>query len=179
MIDRWFILAKVHQAGVRHSPMPKPKFMPAPQSFLTYPPTRMVAPSDILSQLNGGRAKQAYEPPDSPQFKKWEYRFWVADIDAKGRLAAAECRCCNAQFHQMEGRQQHLSKNGCSVKLVEAFKLLLMDKKCVICNKWTQGQVWGVPICSSGCEEAWCTAEAQPDALTAALQLVAGRPKVL
>lgn len=169
MIDRWFILSKARQGGIRHGALPK--FVPP----IVEAPVRVgmgFQPSLPLVRYVPTGSTLTYKPPLTKEFENWEYRFWVADIDASGRLASAECRCCNSLFHIMEGRRLHGANNGCFVKLTSAFKLLLRDKKCVICNQSTIKQTWGVPLCGSGCMEAWCSIEGQPDSLTAALQLV-------
>jgi hypothetical protein len=46
---------------------------------------------------------------------------------------------------------EHQKENGCTTKLVEAYKLLLRDKKCVICDKTTSHTKWGVPLCNTTC----------------------------
>ena len=119
-------------------------------------------------------AQKNYIPAELGEiFKGWEYRFWAAAIQTHARSVIAECRCCgNIVGAEMTARHLHLNQGGCSKRLCAAYKLLLRDKVCVICNLRTELQKWGVPLCSSSCQQAWCEAESQPQALKAALDLI-------
>src|ERR1700676_5043256 len=119
-------------------------------------------------------ARKGYIPKEIDElFKGWEYRFWAADISVNTRSVIAECRCCgNIGGADISARHLHLNQGGCSRRLCAAFKLLLLDRVCVICNMRTDLQKWGVPLCSSACQECWCTSESQPKALQQALQLI-------
>jgi hypothetical protein len=110
--------------------------------------------------------------PGLKDFLHWEYRFWAAAEMEDGRGVITECRACQSVFSSSAARKEHLGRMGCSRRLVDAFKLLLKDKMCVICNMRSYQEKWGVPLCSKACCEAWCAVEAQPDALKQALTLV-------
>lgn len=108
-------------------------------------------------------------------FEGWEYRFWAA-VSVSTRSSASfltECRGCgNVGGNTIEVRRLHWQHGGCAKKLCAAYKLLLKDKLCVICDCKTSRERWGVPLCGSACEQAWCETESQPKALLAALLLV-------
>jgi hypothetical protein len=109
-------------------------------------------------------------------FEHWEYRFWCMVTWPPSTQILAECRACGHLGEQDKAvRQGHMSQGGCAKKLCDAFDLLLRDKLCVICDVRTTRTKWGVPICSSGCMQAWCEQESQPKALLNALQLVGGQ----
>lgn len=139
--------------------------------------------------LPGGRRlakKPVFEPPRSvferrplitdavknlAMWDNWEYRFWAADVN-EGNCVVSECRACGSMFGGQEGRAIHLAKMGCAKKLVAAFKLLLKDRRCVICNEKTSKDKWGVPLCSDICANTWMHEESQPPPLQAALELI-------
>ena len=116
---------------------------------------------------------KTYSPPDEHGvFENWEYRFFArASIGEKSHIT--ECRSCGAITPESRNaRQEHHKHGGCAKKLTEAYKLLLRDCRCVICDLRTTKTKWGVPMCSSGCEQAWCETEASPNCLVGALMLV-------
>jgi hypothetical protein len=109
--------------------------------------------------------------PEEGPFKLWEYRFWAMTTWMVGYVA--ECRACGVvESRDTVARSAHLSSEGCAKKLCAAYKLLLRDNMCVICNTLTRGQRWGVPICGDACELRWKEQEAQPLSLMHALALV-------
>jgi hypothetical protein len=101
----------------------------------------------------------------------WEYRFWAADVN-EGSCVVCECRACGSMFGGQPGRSLHLANFGCAKKLVAAYKLLLKDRRCVICNEKTGNASWGVPLCTDACVNKWKHEESQPAPLVAALHLV-------
>jgi hypothetical protein len=108
-----------------------------------------------------------------PGFMHWEYRFWAATLSEDKLSTIGECRACGAVLSSEKGRRLHGADMGCSGKLTDAYKLLLKDSICVICNMRSYKTKWGVPICSEACNTAWCGVESQPQALTLALALIA------
>lgn len=120
----------------------------------------------------GFQKHEVYTPSEFEDlFRCWEYRFWAAVLDKKS--VVAECRCCGSIGGQnIAARQLHIAQGGCSKRIIAAYKLLLRDERCVICNNKTHQQAWGVPLCGSGCKQAWCETEAQPKALADALSLI-------
>lgn len=163
LLPRWIITNRNMPAGKRQCK--KPVFV-APRQYRSY----LVLDG---TQLLSDRAKKAYLPKEIPNlFEAWEYRFWAMGIMFAGH-PVTECRCCgNAGDVNVERRRNHLGMGGCAKKLCEAYKLLLKDNICVICDQKTTQQKWGVPLCGSACHEAWCEVETQPKALTMALALV-------
>lgn len=110
--------------------------------------------------------------PEIKGFADWEYRFWAVELSTVNGEPMTECRCCRSVFGNTQSRRAHGAVQGCFKKLTNAYDLLLKDMVCPICNMRSYKSKWGVPLCSPACSLAWCAAEAQPDALTAALQLV-------
>jgi len=121
------------------------------------------------------RHVDVYEPLECKGvFEKWEYRFWAMSCTGELTRASliAECRGCGSiGSGDSSSRQLHFARGGCAKRLCAAYKLLLRDRVCVICNAKTSHTKWGVPICSSACEQAWCEVDTCPKALHEALQL--------
>jgi hypothetical protein len=110
-------------------------------------------------------------------FQHWEYRFWCVECGLEGPELAI-CRGCLSAFFQVKARKAHLGQ-GCSQKILTAYALLLRDKLCVVCDKHTSNQVWGVPLCNSNlCKDTFEHEEAQTSALERALEIDA-RTKLL
>lgn len=103
-------------------------------------------------------------------FESWEYRFWMMGLI--NNEPVCQCRSCGALGGDRTTRKQHHEKGKCTTKLTAAYNLLRRDKICVICDVRTTRGKWGVPICSNGCEEAWCEVEATPTPLLFALKLI-------
>lgn len=105
-------------------------------------------------------------------------RFWkIEEFQWDGKQAKLyECRACGNIHYTVEACRKHYEK-GCAKELVEAYKLLLLDHKCVVCDQPTVGEKWGVPLCTDGmCQRHWKETEATPSALLEALGLLrAGR----
>jgi hypothetical protein len=142
------------------------------------PAGRRTAPKPMLVYARPAYAPIAqfkgWKPKDEHGvFENWEYRFWARATWGKeltGHLT--ECRACLATANESrESRTAH-HVGGCCGRLAKAYALLLRDKKCVICDCKTTSAKWGVPLCSSGCEQSWCEVEAQPLPLAFALKLV-------
>jgi hypothetical protein len=158
MLPRWIIFKKCLPGGRRLGKKPEMEH-PSWSAFGRANAARAVVPNIITAAktLNG--------------WDNWEYRFWAADVD-EGSAILCECRGCGALFGGSPGRCLHLANFGCAKKLTAAYKLLLKDRRCVICNEKTSKEKWGVPLCSEICLEKWKHEESQPPPLTAALQLV-------
>lgn len=122
---------------------------------------------------------KGYQPEElKGVFEGWEYRFWSMNTwlspSAKyGKGIITECRGCGTVGStEQKIRQMHFNQGGCAKRLCAAYKLLLRDKLCLVCNTKTTQQKWGVPLCGSACQQAWCETETQPKALIDALLLV-------
>lgn len=78
-----------------------------------------------------------------------EYRFW--------RSAGTDgmCRCCLAVVKGVDERRVHQRNLSCTVKMTEAYKLLLRDRKCVVCDVETTQTKWGIPLCKAMCVARW------------------------
>lgn len=101
-----------------------------------------------------------------------EYRFFCGHIDRKSVLV--KCRGCNGLISGERARKAHTEATGCTTKLVKAYRLLLRDHKCVICDAHTNSgdRKWGVPLCGRMCTVKWMFSLERPDALMNALHLV-------
>ena len=106
-------------------------------------------------------------------FSHWEFRFWavgIAGIEAQ----ICECRCCKNLCYSKEGRKSHLGIAGCTKKLIDAYKLLLLDNRCLICDSKTMNKSFGVPLCNKdACYNDFLHVESQPRALAEALNISA------
>ena len=158
-VPRYLIAQKCLWGGWRQPPKPEIPKPPKP----TYSAKPSVKITEVASLMLNG-------------FALWEYRFWAAALSLDERSVTAECRGCQAVFSNEKARKAHIGDVGCAKRLTEAFKLLLKDKMCVICNMRSYQEKWGVPLCSPACVEAWCKVESQPDALKLALGLVGDVP---
>jgi hypothetical protein len=127
---------------------------------------------------NVGRVQETSDsliPIDlSMNFLNWEYRFWC--LEMHGTMGSATCRRCEIMLHDEEPRRKHLNVNQCSTKLLDAYELLLRDKKCVVCDSFTANKKWGVPLClRTQCMLNFMHQEAVPQALLQALLLIDSR----
>ncbi len=82
-----------------------------------------------------------------------EYRFWLGK--PAQHASTAICRACGAERFTAVGRRDHLKEVGCTKVLVAAYKELLADGVCVICDTKTARRGWGVPLCSIKCNNFW------------------------
>lgn len=83
------------------------------------------------------------------------------------------CRCCLMIVKGVDERRKHQRALNCTTKMVEAYKLLLRDRKCMVCDKETPCTKWGIPLCQSLCIARWqFEAGAGAPALRQALGLV-------
>ena len=153
-LPRWMITNKCMPAGHRTAKKPV-LVIPVEERFV-------------------GGSGGSYRPPTIKDvFDGWEYRFWAMATLNENTPCVVECRCCGSvQGHTRQARVFHHAQGNCTKRLCSAYKLLLLDKRCVICNMKTFGDKYGVPLCCSGCIQAWCEAEPQPAALLNALLLV-------
>lgn len=106
-------------------------------------------------------------------FKNWEFRYWSVE-NASGQCKVSVCRCCEDMEIDPVKRKQHHKAHGCTTKLQDAYKLLLKDMKCVICDTPCYTTQWGVPICIGGtCLLKW-KFDSTPMALAEALRISMG-----
>lgn len=102
---------------------PKPKLLQAP-----IPINRALAP--------------VYRHGSLTASEKSDLRYWA--IWSSGY---SECRACHAIKWNNAERRFHIETSRCALTLVSAYKLLLMDMKCVVCDKKTRYAKYGVPLC--------------------------------
>jgi hypothetical protein len=79
-----------------------------------------------------------------------EYRFWRSGDNHKGF-----CRACQESFALPSERMKHQKEKGCTILLIEAYTLLLRDRKCVVCDNATTYTKWGIPLCNNSCVYRW------------------------
>lgn len=162
LLPRWIITQSLMPAGRRTGKKP----------VFEYPTTQRI---EIHSHRPSFTPiKNAYEPAViENMFDHWEYRFWAMVPFSGKTTMVAECRCCgHVGSNDLAARRKHPSIGGCTKRLLAAYKLLQRDSRCVICDGTTTQEKWGVPLCSSGCQQAWCENEAQPSSLMQALAIV-------
>jgi hypothetical protein len=169
-LPRWIITQKCMPSGRRFTKKP-----PFPYEPPVLPQWKNHFFGGVESTQRGSETTFFIPGEIRGVFEGTEYRYWCADTSNPACLVA-ECRCCGSVFGNENARVLHISQMGCSKHLVAAYKLLLRDKVCLICNNKTTREKWGVPLCSSGCQQAWCEEEAQPAALKQALSLVEENP---
>lgn len=102
-----------------------------------------------------------------------DLRYWVGFRSTNGiSNGYAACRACGEVCTDKETRRKHMKDQGCGWLLTEAYKALLRDRKCVVCDLVTTRRVWGVPMCCKDCEAEWSFVTRCPDALRAAKEYV-------
>lgn len=104
------------------------------------------------------------------EWQHWEYRFWAAEL-RDNKPVMGMCRCCGDAVQTYQNRRMHGAKSGCNQFLVNAYKLLLLDKLCVMCDTKTKNQKWGIPLCSNGCILEFLYKAFRPKILTEALRI--------
>lgn len=114
-----------------------------------------VPPFPYGSQSSDGRIPKGNLPQE-------EYRFWVGCDMTHSDFAI--CRCCRMSTYGSKLRAEHFANEklwvageSCSVRLVNAYKLLLNQPECIVCkrNRFQQSK-WGVPLCEQPfCEREW------------------------
>jgi|SRR5690242_3145619 len=165
-VPRWFIRERFLPDGQRLPKMP-PKLAIVKREQVLHP--------EIITYPPSVRITSGYLPKTWREFDRTEYRYWAAAPIDEHRIEYGmiyECRACKMMVTGKTARRQHHDERGCTKKLVDAYRRLLPDRKCVICDLYTTKTKFGVPICGDGCLKIWCEEESQPAALTAALQLV-------
>lgn len=81
------------------------------------------------------------------------YRYWIGAEERGSRFS--KCRACRMTLLSDEDRKAHTDKFKCTVVLTDAFKLLLRDGRCVVCDDKTLNQRYGMPLCSDVCIKYW------------------------
>jgi hypothetical protein len=77
-----------------------------------------------------------------------EARFWAG---VRGAGGYSQCRACQRVCWGPSERLRHKNEYRCTVDLVEAYKLLLRDRKCVVCDSETSEARYGVPLHMETC----------------------------
>lgn len=160
MLAHWLLKKKAgHAGGVRLSKWKK------------FEPPKLFTPS----QYNLRALPAHYRPAAGIQDGD-KYRFFTVTQVTDGGTTSeiAVCRCCGHVCYSENERRTHLRAMGCSKKLVEAYKLLLRDMKCVVCDVLSRTQKWGVPLHMS-CEKAWMEELAAPSGLEGAFMVLEAR----
>lgn len=156
----FYLIAKVTLKGGRRLE-PMKKWVPEPIQQRDYLPGHYLAPKKT--------------PPDEIYnadigFVNWEFRYWA--IENHGTMPSiAVCRSCGDLEQSKEKRRLHHDKHQCTKTLHAAYKALVKDKRCVMCDAYTVNTEWGVPICNDvKCITKW-KFEPDPAALIEALRL--------
>jgi len=156
----FYLIAKVTLKGGRRLALIK-KWAPEPMQERNYLPS-------AYQQPKKQKADDIYDKELG--FINWEFRYWA--IERHGNMpAVAVCRCCGDLEQSKEKRRQHHDKHSCTSSLHFAYKELIKDKKCVLCDAYTINTEWGVPVCNHmGCITRW-KFEPDPAPLIEALRL--------
>jgi len=170
VVPRWFIRDKALCRGTRL--LTKPKFIPPP---LVRPGIRISTSIPPGSGPWNGDITKPIPTVLRDMFDPSDFRFWQVVMNLNRQVWRCQCRQCGGIVLSNTMRRTHSDTLGCYDQLVEAYKLLQRDKRCVICDNVTTKQKWGVPLCSSTCIEKWCFDIVKPEALGAALELVKQR----
>jgi hypothetical protein len=107
--------------------------------------------------------KEMFDPAD--------FRFWGCYINSYDTIQKCSCRNCGGIVMTNGLRRKHSDVLQCYDKLVRAYKFLLLDKLCVICDTRTSASKWGVPLCSEKCKRTFAFDTVRPQALSDALQI--------
>jgi len=157
-IPDWFIAKAVRPGGVRLPKRKKYEEPPQPRyGFLG----RMRQENSIIGS----------GPTPGEKLSYGDLRYWVGYDSPLANPAYAACRACGEVHTTAKERKEHSRKWGCGRLLTEAFKLLLRDRICVVCNEPTRKQTWGMPICSEECKKEWSYVTRCPDSLHQAIEL--------
>lgn len=148
-IPDWFIAKGIRPGGMRMSPLPKLE-KPKPEPNYHFQPLFGIQRS-FGDVLGGG-----------------DIRYWCGSTTSSSYAA---CRSCGEVLFKREERKEHLKK-GCSKVLTEAYKALLRDRKCVICDEKTSVKHFGVPLCCKDCVHEWSYVTRKPTSLSAAIDFV-------
>jgi hypothetical protein len=186
-IPRWFIKQTMLRHGYRLPTKPvqtlkanlgvtKFEYVGAPRGGVSKE-TYKTSLGNFLSR-NGSRKINDYNSvknQNGESFNSSDFRYWSCYIGTEGFAVNVVCRCCGCMRIKGEDRKAHQQISGCAGKLVEAYKLLNLDKKCIVCDEPTRNQEWGIPICGETCKRGWCFFSVQQAALKDALMLVEKR----
>jgi hypothetical protein len=165
-IPRWLLEKSVYAGGKR---LPKKPILP-------YVSSGHGRSSDAAFMPSGMTVNQRLVLEDKRlDFENWEYRFWCVDI-ANNTPVTTTCRACEAVFFSKEQRRIHQKEQGCTTIVIQAYKLLLRDMCCIICDHPTKNQKWGVPICDAAlCIDVFLHESPCPASLFNALNLSGDR----
>lgn len=176
-VPRWRIVASCVTSGLRLQPYPKLVYAPPVTSL--HPKLRVLSGDYRYGKsiLPTRYTEKQYLVLDDPrlEFDNAEYRFWGVDV-VNNYPSVVVCRCCGSSSFAKSFRDKHNEDTGCFKKLIEAYRLLLLDMRCVMCDKQTNNTEWGVPLCKNGeCIDQWCHEDYSPRALEEALNLTKTR----
>ena len=121
-------------------------------------PARVMLPCNVPKKLD--------------EVKHGDYRYWAGYHPQEHNPAYATCRSCGQVCLNKEDRQKHSRDEGCGRLLTDAYKLLLRDRICVICDLPTQVQHFGLRLCCKDCVHEWCFKQRCPKSLMHAIQIV-------
>lgn len=179
-VPRWFIRCKALEGGIRLPKRPEkqhfgfvqsyPADQSRPNNVTTISPDAGAVPSgrkigDLwdIDQLYTGVGEK-FDPGD--------YRYWFPYMNTWGIINRVMCRKCGSLCLTKWSRKSHFEQTSCGGTLVESYKLLLRDRKCIMCDAISKKMRWGIPFCSENCIYQWAIGQPKPQALGLALDLV-------
>lgn len=107
-----------------------------------------------------------------------DYRLWSETRrelnGAGGRLIEARCRWCNARISlrtfETVGRKGHKEVCDFTHNLRAVFDILRERGQCVVCNRHTPEETWGLPICCARCKVLWMQSARHTDPMLRAIE---------
>lgn len=162
LVPRWLLQTVFERKGQRlpklvHFEPPKPVHVLGESSLKSNPVSS-------LAVFDSRWTKKA------PSFQLGDFAFWMVNL-ADNVTDSFVCRSCGEGCSNLVTRLEH-QRNGCAFRLNKAYKLLLRDMGCVICDKKTTKTKWGMPFCTTTCIETFMYYSATPQALYDALGVV-------
>lgn len=173
-VPRW-VIAQVCLSAGRRLPKREKFSEPAQTSLLTHKDFKNIWSGNKDLKIHSGKIewpKWAIVRQDPAlKFDHSEYALFAVDVQ-HDRVINACCRVCDDLIFTQEEKREHHNRE-CKKILRQAFHKLSVDARCVICDKRTSSEKWGVPLCvGTNCEDEWMHENARPRALDAAIELV-------
>jgi hypothetical protein len=84
-----------------------------------------------------------------------EYRYFIGVVEPARFWS--KCRFCLHLYDSRLQREVHNKNTGCPKNLEAVYKLMLAKSPvmCALCERQTQCQRWGIPLCWQECQERW------------------------
>jgi hypothetical protein len=123
--------------------------IPAEAEKKPYVPAHV--PSRLVQPTGGHphRQRELALDYEKGNLKNDEYRFFVGYPSTVSTHST--CRWCQGRFETDAARKAH-KKAECKRKLTDLYAMLLKDHNCVMCDNHTVKEYWGIPLCTTTCQ---------------------------